>query len=105
MAQLGDAGLAIRGVGCAPVTDIVVITIEVVEPGSQADAILDCLRRNYGLDPQGGNRSEIMLARADLTHEQGSKEIAKALGDCDQDWSRFLHILPPPRSPATSPTP
>jgi hypothetical protein len=76
---------------------VAVILIAVIDPGDRADAILGCLKDKVGgLDPVGPREYEISLMGAEMTVEQAIERVTKALGDCDDDWRRFIAVSAPP---------
>jgi hypothetical protein len=76
---------------------LAVILIAVIDPGDRADAILGCLKDKVGeLDPVGPREYETSVMGTDVTVEQAIERVTKALGDCDDDWHRYIAVSAPP---------
>jgi hypothetical protein len=74
---------------------IIMVTIEIVEPGPAVASILDCLCRRYeDLDPIGDGRYQVRLLRTYATHEGAVEEIETALDRCDESWRDCIAVVP-----------
>jgi hypothetical protein len=72
-----------------------VVTIAVIEPGDQSEAILACLSDRFGeIDVIDIREYQVELPEVQIA--EAIEAITKAAGECDPDWHRYIAIAAPP---------
>ena len=72
-----------------------VVTIAVIEPGDQAEAILACLSERFGeIDVVDIREYQVELQGVEIG--EAIEAVTKAAGECDSDWHRYIAIAAPP---------
>jgi hypothetical protein len=72
-----------------------VITIAVIEPGDQSEAILACLSERFGeIDVIDIREYQVELPGVEIA--EAIDAVTKAAGECDPDWHRYIAIAAPP---------
>jgi hypothetical protein len=72
-----------------------VVTIAVIEPGNQAEALLACLSERFG-EMAVPDIREYHLELEGVEIAEAIEKVTKAAGECDPNWHRYIAIAAPP---------
>ena len=72
-----------------------VVTIAVIEPGEQSEAILACLSERFGeIDVIDIREYQVEVSGKKIA--EAIETVTKAAGECNPEWHRYIAIASPP---------